>query len=54
MKGDTQSVKIGKDLVKEIKINVAIHGGTIRGILERGAQFAMGENIVKSKKKIKK
>lgn len=51
---ETQSVRISKDTVQQIKMNVAMHGGTIRSILERGAEYAMGENIVKSKKKPKK
>ena len=50
---DTQSVRISKDIVKELKINAATYGGTIRSLLERGAQYAMGENMHKSKKKNK-
>jgi hypothetical protein len=49
----TCSVRIDSNLVKEIKLNVAQYGGTIRSILERGAGYAMGENICKSKKKKK-
>jgi hypothetical protein len=49
----TTSVRISEDVVQEIRINVAQYGGTIRSLLERGAGYAMGENIAKSKKKKK-
>lgn len=51
MKEETQSVRISKGTVQELKINAATYGGTIRGLLERGAGFAMGENVVKNKKR---
>lgn len=50
-KEDTQSVRISKSVLKEIRINVAKFGGTIKSILERGAEYAMGENKSKHKKK---
>lgn len=53
VKGKTQSVRISQEIVQEIKVNAAIYGGTIRSLLERGAEYAMGENIHKSKKKKK-
>lgn len=53
VKDETQSVRISKGVIKEIRINIANYGGTIRSILERGAEYAMGENAYKSKKKKK-
>lgn len=50
-KEDTQTVRISKEVVREIKMNIAEFGGTIKSILERGAEYAMGENKVKNKKK---
>lgn len=50
-KDDTQSVRISKSVLKEIRINVAKFGGTIKSILEIGAEYAMGENKSKHKKK---
>ena len=51
---DTRSVRVSKELIREIKINIANYGGTIRSILERGAEYAMGENMHKGERKKKK
>lgn len=53
VKIDTQSVRISKEVVREIKINIATYGGTIRSILERGAEYAIGENEYKNRRKKK-
>jgi hypothetical protein len=53
MDKETQSVRIGKDVLREIRINIATYGGTIRKILERGAEYAMIENKAKRHNKKK-
>lgn len=40
-------------MVQKIKINIALHGGTIKSILESGAPLAMKINAGKNKKAIK-
>lgn len=40
-KEKTQSVRINQKKAKEIKVFVAQHGGTMKGVLEKGATYIM-------------
>lgn len=52
-KEETQSVRISKEIVQRVKINAAQFGGTIKSILEEGADFGIGKQISRWKKKKK-
>lgn len=51
MKEETKSVRISKTLAERIKINAAQYGGTIKSILEEGADHGIGRQIRRWKKK---
>lgn len=42
-KEETQSIRINKDLAKEIKMFVAANGGSIKTVLERGGLWVMSK-----------
>lgn len=48
--GKTQSVRIEKNIVQQLKVYAATHGCTIKGLIEEGACWAIGKNMAKDKK----
>lgn len=51
--GSTQSIRIGKDVVKDIKHFIADNGGSIRSVLEHGSVWAMSAGAKEYLRKLK-
>jgi hypothetical protein len=53
-KDNTDSARLGKDVMKDIRIFVANNGGSIRAVLEHGAIWVMSKGAKEYINKLKK